>query len=153
MTAGPSTEPYPLARFVTAQEGVFDRALDELAKGRKHGHWMGFVFPQLRGLGQSDLSWVYGLTSLAEARAYLAHPLLGARLRQAVLAATRAPAGSVTQLFGSPDHLKFRSCLTLFDRAAVAEDLVFVRAMDRWRLEPDPLTLKRLGSKTEPRPR
>ena len=133
-----------LARFVAAQEGVFDAAVGELANGRKRGHWMWFVFPQLRGLGRSDLSWIYGLASLDEARAYLAHPMLGTRLRQAVLAATGAPATSVTQLFGGPDALKFRSCLTLFDRAAAPEDLVFVRAMDRWNLAPDPLTLERL---------
>lgn len=111
----------------------------ELASGRKTSHWMWFVFPQARSLGRSSTAVFYGIGSLAEAQAYLAHPVLGVRLARAALKATEAPAASLHQLFGSTDDLKFRSSMTLF--AAVAADpTVFDAALTRWGLSTDPLT-------------
>ncbi|MEJ8406040.1 DUF1810 domain-containing protein [Brevundimonas vesicularis] len=134
-----------LDRFVVAQDPVFETAMAELAAGRKTSHWMWFVFPQARSLGRSSTAAFYGIGSLAEAQAYLLHPVLGARLIRAAQSATTAPAASVHQLFGSPDDLKFRSSMTLF--AAVAADpTVFDAALARWGLSPDPLTLDLLAS-------
>lgn len=128
-----------LDRFVVAQDPVFETAMAELASGRKTSHWMWFVFPQARSLGRSSTAAFYGIGSLAEAQAYLLHPVLGARLIRAAQSVTTAPATSLHQLFGSPDDLKFRSSMTLF--AAVAADLtVFDAALARWGLSPDPLT-------------
>ncbi|MDB6164304.1 MAG: calpastatin [Xanthomonadaceae bacterium] len=116
-------DPYDLQRFVDAQDGVFGQARDELSAGRKTTHWMWFVFPQLRGLGHSAMATTFGITSLDEARAYLAHPLLGPRLRECVALTLRIRGRSVTDVFGSPDDLKFRSCMTLFQRAGPEEHL------------------------------
>ena len=113
-----AADPFDLERFVAAQAGVFGAALAELRTGRKRSHWMWFVFPQLRGLGRSHTAHVYGLGSLEEARAYLAHPLLGPRLDEATEAALASRAGSLRALFGSPDDLKFCSSMTLFALAA-----------------------------------
>ena len=128
-----------LERFVTAQDGVFDTAMAELAAGRKASHWMWFVFPQARSLGRSPTAVFYGIASLAEARAYLAHPILGDRLARAAEAATTAPAASLHRLFGSPDDLKFRSSMTLFAQVS-PEPGVFDAALARWALGPDRLT-------------
>jgi uncharacterized protein (DUF1810 family) len=111
---------YDLQRFVDAQAAVMPQVEAELRAGRKSSHWMWFVFPQMRGLGQSAMAQRYGIASLDEARAYLAHPVLGERLRDCcslVLAAQ----GSAHDIFGSPDDSKFRSSLTLFSRAAPQE--------------------------------
>lgn len=125
------TDPFDLERFVAAQEGVFGTALGELRGGRKRSHWMWFVFPQLRGLGRSHLAHRYGVGSLAEARAYLAHPLLGPRLAAATEAAVASVAGSPRELFGSPDDLKFCSSMTLFALAA-GGDGPYRRALGRF---------------------
>jgi uncharacterized protein (DUF1810 family) len=109
-----------LSRFVEAQQDVFETALAELRAGRKRSHWMWFVFPQLRGLGRSSTAAFYGIASLDEARAYLAHPVLGPRLREATHAVLRHAGRSALEIFGSPDDLKFRSSMTLF--AIAAED-------------------------------
>ena len=109
---------YDLTRFVEAQEPVFDRVLAELAAGRKQSHWMWFVFPQLRGLGSSPTARHYAITSLEEARAYLAHEVLGERLRECARLVNRIEGRTIEEIFGYPDHLKFRSCMTLFERAA-----------------------------------
>ncbi len=107
---------------MAAQAGVHEPALDEVRRGRKTGHWMWFVYPQLRGLGHSETSRYYGIASLEEARAYLAHPILGPRIRHAARAALEAPAGrAAEQVFGSIDTLKLRSSMTLFHRAAPDE--------------------------------
>ncbi|MDR7100500.1 uncharacterized protein (DUF1810 family) [Lysobacter niabensis] len=111
-----------LQRFVDAQATVYDDVVDELHDGRKASHWMWFVFPQLRGLGHSPTAQHYGLASLDEARAYFAHPLLGERLRECTRLALRA-GDDAHALFGSPDDLKFRSCMTLFRHAAPDEAL------------------------------
>ena len=122
---------FDLDRFVAAQRGVFGTALEELRSGRKRSHWMWFIFPQMRGLGQSATSHRYGVVNAGEAAAYLAHPLLGARLREATDAVLALRDVSVSEIFGSPDDLKFRSCMTLF--AAVAfRDSQFDGALARY---------------------
>lgn len=112
----PPDDPFDLERFVTAQESVFDTALAELRFGRKRSHWMWFVFPQMRGLGRSSTAEFYGIASRGEGEAYLAHPLLGARLRDATVAVLLHRNVSVHAIFGSPDDMKFRSSMTLFAR-------------------------------------
>ena len=109
-------DPFDLERFIQAQAGTYAQALAELHSGRKRTHWMWFVFPQRVGLGHSAMSRRFGITGLDEARAYLVHPVLGARLRECsdVVAASTV---SAYDLFGSPDDLKLRSCMTLFDAA------------------------------------
>jgi uncharacterized protein (DUF1810 family) len=112
------SDPYDLQRFIRAQEGIYETALAELRAGSKQSHWMWFIFPQLRGLGHSATATYYGIASLDEARAYLEHPLLGARLRQCVEALLPwSERRTATQILGSIDALKLRSSLTLFDRA------------------------------------
>jgi uncharacterized protein (DUF1810 family) len=112
-------DPFDLFRFVAAQAASIDDVMAELADGAKRTHWMWFVFPQLRGLGRSDMARRYGIGSGAEARAYLAHPFLGPRLLAATALAAQAP-GTARKVMGSPDDLKLRSSMTLF--AAVATD-------------------------------
>ena len=137
-------DPYDLQRFVDAQDGVYEQACDELAAGRKTSHWMWFVFPQLRGLGHSGMATKYGIASLDEARAYLAHPLLGPRLQECVRLALRIEGRTINEIFGSPDDLKFRSCMTLFQRAAPEEPL-FADALRKYFTgTPDARTLELL---------
>ena len=124
-------DPYDLSRFVEAQEHTFAQAVDELADGRKTSHWMWFVFPQLRGLGHSPTAIRFGIASLDEARAYLAHPLLGPRLKECTQLALRIDGRSISEILGSPDDMKFRSCMTLFDRAAPDETL-FAKALHKY---------------------
>jgi uncharacterized protein (DUF1810 family) len=109
-----------LERFVEAQSRVYDAALAELLNGRKQSHWMWFVFPQLAGLGRSPTAQFYGIASAEEARTYLLHPVLGARLLECTRAVCRHRDRSVEAIFGSVDAMKFRSSMTLFE--AVAED-------------------------------
>jgi len=115
------TDDYDLQRFVDAQARVYDRAREELAQGHKRSHWMWFVFPQLKGLGFSLTSRKFGLSGLAEARAYLAHPVLGPRLRECTELMLGIEGRSVDQVLGYPDNLKFRSSMTLFAQAADKE--------------------------------
>ena len=124
-------DPHDLHRFVEAQQRTFMQAVSELEDGHKTSHWMWFVFPQLRGLGRSPMATRYGIESLDEAHAYLAHPLLGPRLKECVRLALRIDGRSITEIFGSPDHMKFRSCMTLFDRAAPDETL-FAQALQKY---------------------
>jgi uncharacterized protein (DUF1810 family) len=123
-------EPFDLTRFVTAQEGVYKRACRELRAGCKQSHWMWFMFPQMRGLGVSAMAQHFGIRSLAEAQAYLAHPLLGPRLEEATRLALGHASTPLRQIFGSPDDLKFRSCLTLFAEVA-GPDSVYAEALER----------------------
>ena len=111
-------DPFRLDRFVAAQASAHDDALAELSAGHKRSHWMWFVFPQAQGLGHSTTARFYAIGSIDEARAYLAHPVLGLRLLAATEAATMAPASSLPALFGSPDDMKFISSMTLFAMAA-----------------------------------
>jgi uncharacterized protein (DUF1810 family) len=111
-------DPYDLHRFVEAQDGVYDAVLAELRRGRKRTHWIWFVFPQLRGLGRSPTALHYGISSLDEAQAYLAHDTLGPRLRECARLVAAIDGASADEIFGWPDNLKVRSSMTLFARAA-----------------------------------
>ena len=124
---------YDLQRFVTAQDadGTYDQATAELRGGRKTSHWMWFIFPQIAGLGYSPVSRTYAITSLAEARAYLAHPVLGARLVECAQILTRVPGRSAEQILGEVDALKLRSSVTLFIHAAPDEP-VFRQVLDQY---------------------
>lgn len=133
-----------LERFVVAQERVYDSVLAELRAGRKRSHWMWFVFPQMRGLGHSANAAYYGIESLREAQDYLAHAVLGPRLRQCVSILLDLPKRDASAIFGYPDDLKFRSSLTLFAHAAEPGN-VFVRALERFfDGEPDAATTQLL---------
>jgi uncharacterized protein (DUF1810 family) len=123
---------FDLQRFVTAQAPTFETALTELRAGRKQSHWMWFIFPQLRGLGRSPTARFYGIASLGEARAYLAHPVLGPRLELATQAVLSTKDLSIQQIFGSPDDLKFHSSMTLFTLASSVASNSFCESLDRW---------------------
>lgn len=110
-------DPFDLERFVDAQHPVIGAVLDELAAGAKRSHWMWFVFPQLKGLGHSPMASHYGIASLDEARAYLTHPVLGSRLARCTELAIAARHRGLRAIFGSPDDMKFRSSMTLFEAA------------------------------------
>ena len=136
-----------LERFVTAQDqaDAYDGALRELRAGRKSGHWMWFIFPQLRGLGRSELSRFYGIGSLDEARAYLAHPVLGPRLLACAATVAGLEGTSALRVLGEVDAAKLRSSMTLFG-SADPDQPVFRQVLDRWYDgRADPLTLERLG--------
>ena len=125
------TDPHDLARFVQAQEGVYAQALAEIRSGRKRSHWMWFVFPQFDGLGFSPTSRRYAIRSLAEAKAYLAHPILGPRLTACAEAVLGVHGRTAADIFGSPDDMKLRSSATLF--AQVSPDgSVFQRVLDQY---------------------
>jgi uncharacterized protein (DUF1810 family) len=133
-------DPFDLQRFVDAQAPVIGQVLEELRAGRKRSHWMWFVFPQLKGLGASAMAQHYGIASLEEAHAYVAHPVLGPRLRECCALMLEVPDRGAHEILGSPDDLKFRSCLTLFALAAPQEP-VFEEALQRfYGGEPDPRT-------------
>lgn len=136
---------FNLQRFVAAQDGVYETAREELRAGRKRSHWMWFIFPQIEGLGASPMAQFYALSSLDEARAFLAHPLLGPRLRDCAEQVNRVEGRSLLEIFGDPDRHKFRSSMTLFERVAPDEP-VFARALDKYcGGARDPLTLEKLG--------
>ena len=122
--------PFDLARFVDAQAGIYDTVLAELRAGRKRSHWMWFVFPQLRGLGSSPTAVRFGITGLAEAQAYLDHPVLGPRLRECTALVNALDGASMEDVFGWPDYLKLRSSMTLFGVAAGSEDTDFIAVLD-----------------------
>ena len=134
-----------LQRFVQAQEAVYTQVLAELTEGRKRTHWMWFVFPQLSGLGHSAMAQRYSLASLAEARQYFAHPLLGARLRECTDAVNLVQGRTAEEIFGYPDNLKFRSCMTLFAAAEPSEPLFGNALLKYFDAVGDPLTLARLS--------
>ena len=125
------SDPYNLARFLKAQENVFTCALQELQEGQKRSHWMWFIFPQSRGLGSSPTAQYYAVEGVDEARAYLAHPLLGARLTECAATVNMLDGKSLSQIFGHPDHLKFRSSMTLFELAA-GTNAEFSKALDKY---------------------
>jgi uncharacterized protein (DUF1810 family) len=141
-----ASDPYDLARFLDAQARDYERALADIRGGRKRSHWMWFVFPQIAGLGSSPTAAHYAIRSAAEARAFLAHPVLGARLREISGALLDLDGPTAHEIFGSPDDLKLRSCATLF--AYVSDKgSVFHRILDRYfGGEPDPRTLGILNS-------
>ena len=122
---------FNLERFVTAQAPVFATVLAELRAGRKRTHWMWFIFPQLAGLGRSSTARFYGISSIDEARAYLGHPLLGPRLELCTRIVLASESSSLHAIFGSPDDMKFRSCMTLFSLATDDHDNPFRQALER----------------------
>jgi uncharacterized protein (DUF1810 family) len=127
-----AADPFDLERFVAAQTGVFATVEDELRAGRKRSHWMWFIFPQLRGLGHSPTAQFYALGSLDEARAYLAHPVLGLRLVRCTEHVLALTGRNPNAIFGSPDDLKFHSSMTLFALANEAPESVFRKALERY---------------------
>ena len=138
-------DPFDLERFITAQSDIHPRAIAELRSGRKTSHWMWFVFPQVTGLGHSDMARRYGIRGLDEARAYLSHPVLGARLQEcAEVLAGLDERLSASAIFGHPDDLKLRSSLTLFARAAGPRS-IYERLLGKYFAgQPDELTLAQL---------
>ena len=139
--AAVNSDPHDLSRFVDAQRPVYDSALAEIRAGRKRSHWMWFVLPQVKGLGFSSSSEYFGIGSLAEARAFLDHPVLGARLVECTEALLAHEDRSATSIMGSPDDLKLRSSLTLFSLVE-PQGSVFHRGLERFfEGQPDELTL------------
>jgi len=137
-------DPYDLQRFVEAQAGCFERVCLELQAGRKESHWMWFIFPQLKGLGRSAMAERYGIASREEAQAYLAHAVLGTRLRRCTELVMKVEGRSAKQIFGFPDDMKFRSSMTLFASADAAGS-VFNDALKKYfGGKPDQLTVERL---------
>ena len=133
-----------LERFVTAQAQIYSRVLAELQAGRKQSHWMWFIFPQVAGLSGSYRGQLYAIQSLQEAQEYLAHPVLGARLRECCETVMAIEGKGAHDIFDSPDDLKFRSCLTLFTEAA-PDELLFRNLLKKYYDgHSDPLTLKEL---------
>ena len=144
------SDPFDLERFVQAQDPVLAQVRRELGEGRKRSHWMWFVFPQLRGLGHSAMAQHYGLGGIEQARAYLAHPVLGPRLLDCTALVNRVEGRSAHDIFGSPDDVKFRSSMTLF-AAARPEEAAFREALERYfDGRPDPRTLELLGGTRTP---
>lgn len=140
------TDDFDLDRFVDAQAQVWPRALDEIRRGAKRSHWMWYIFPQLAGLGRSAMAQRYAIAGLDEARAYLAHPILGARYFECVEALQDLTASDPVAVFGEVDAVKLRSSLTLFE--AAGERPLFAAALIRWFAGVrDDKTLKRLGAK------
>src|SRR5271165_3902659 len=125
------TAPYNLQRFLDAQKPVYDQVCSELRRGRKTSHWMWFIFPQLKGLGFSETAQRFAISSLEEAEAYLAHPILGPRLAECAELVTRIEGRPASEIFGYPDDLKFRSCMTLFAHAT-SQNAVFPQALKKY---------------------
>jgi uncharacterized protein (DUF1810 family) len=135
---------YDLERFVEAQADCYDQVTSELRTGRKSSHWMWFIFPQIAGLGHSEMARRYAISSLAEAADYLEHPVLGPRLRECTRLVNAVEGRSIDQILGHPDDLKFRSSMTLFAKAG-GDERVFLDALEKYfGDEEDRLTLERL---------
>ncbi|HEY8539401.1 MAG TPA: DUF1810 domain-containing protein [Steroidobacteraceae bacterium] len=128
---GSQSDPYDLERFVIAQNPVYARVCAELRAGEKRSHWMWFVFPQLQGLGSSPMARKYAISSLDEARAYLAHPILGPRLKECTALVQAIEGRTLEQIFYEPDNFKFCSCMTLFAKAA-DDPSPFVSALEKY---------------------
>jgi uncharacterized protein (DUF1810 family) len=138
-------DPFNLQRFVDAQERVYPQVCAELRARRKESHWMWFVFPQIAGLGQSATSSHFAIASLDEARAYLAHPILGPRLRECVRLTLAIDGRTAREIFGPVDAMKFRSSLTVFANA-VSDEPLFAECLDKFFSgSSDPATLERLA--------
>jgi uncharacterized protein (DUF1810 family) len=139
-----SADPFNLQRFVDAQNPVYDQVCDELRNGQKTGHWMWFIFPQLRGLGHSSMAEQFGISSRQEAEAYPKHPLLGPRLEECTQLVSSVNGRSIQQILGTIDAMKFRSSMTLFATAA-GDKAPYQAALQKYFAgEPDPLTQKKL---------
>ena len=131
MAQASSNDPFNLARFVDAQKPVYETALSELRRGRKTSHWMWFIFPQVAGLGYSAMSQRYAISGLDEAKAYLAHPVLGSRLRECAETALAVEGRSASAIFGSPDDMKLQSSMTLFAQAD-GDGSVFGKVLEKY---------------------
>jgi uncharacterized protein (DUF1810 family) len=139
-----ANDPYDLQRFVEAQSGCFEQVCSELRNGQKQSHWIWFIFPQLKGLGSSPMALKYAISSKPEAKAYLSHLILGPRLTHCAELVVAVEGRPIKQILGSPDDLKFRSCMTLFANIA-SENSVFQRALEKYFAgQPDRLTIDRL---------
>ncbi|WP_256300789.1 DUF1810 domain-containing protein [Haloarchaeobius salinus] len=140
-----TNDPYDLQRFVDAQDPVIDEVKQELRTGRKRSHWMWYIFPQMEGLGKSEMAQRYAISSRSEAKAYLEHPILAPRLRECTGLVNETNDRSANEIFGRPDDLKFRSSMTLFE--VVADDPALFRdALEQFfDGEPDPKTLELLA--------
>jgi len=144
--SGDPNDPYNLDRFVQAQKADYNQALSEIKKGRKRSHWMWYVFPQFKGLGRSQTSQHYAIKSVAEAKAYLSHPVLGPRLTECAEALLQVEGRSTSEIFGSPDDSKLKSCATLFAQVSPAGS-VFERVLGKYfQGKPDRTTLDLLGA-------
>ena len=141
---------YDLQRFLDAQGAVFEAVCAELSAGHKRSHWMWFIFPQLRGLGRSPMAHRYGITGLAEATAYVEHPVLGPRLRQCTHLVNQVKERSITQILGAPDDLKFHSSMTLFARATADNEPFLTALRQFFGGQDDRLTLEKLGLPERP---
>lgn len=139
------TETYNLHRFLTAQAPTYPTVLAELRAGRKSSHWIWFIFPQIAGLGRSGTAQQFAIASLDEAKAYLQHPVLDPRLRECTQLVLDVEGRSAEEIFGYPDHLKFRSCMTLFSTAAPDNTLFKSPLHKYFHGEPDQLTLDLLA--------
>ena len=140
------TDPFNLKRFVDAQDPVLQSVRSELQRGSKQGHWIWFIFPQLKGLGSSSTATYYGIASRAEAEAFVKHPVLGPRLLECTQLVTSVEGRSIEAILGGIDAMKFRSSMTLF-RTVSPDQEVFARALQKYfDGEPDPLTVKLLGA-------
>jgi uncharacterized protein (DUF1810 family) len=138
------SEPHHLQRFLDAQDSVYEQACNELRVGRKRSHWMWFIFPQIAGLGRSETARFYAVSSLDEAAAYLQHPILGPRLLECTKLVTQVAGKTIHEILGSPDDMKFRSSMTLFEQAA-SDKHPFEAALQKYfNGERDSLTLERL---------
>jgi uncharacterized protein (DUF1810 family) len=137
-------DPYNLNRFVIAQQPAYDQVLAELRGGRKQSHWMWFIFPQIKGLGHSDMAQRFAIDSLEQANAYLLHPLLGSRLRECSRLVADIQGRLIEEIFGYPDDMKFHSCMTLFSEAS-QDDEIFKQCLQKYFAgEKDPHTLAKL---------
>lgn len=118
-------------RFIKPSNRIYDIALAEIKRGKKQSHWMWYIFPQLKGLGKTSTSELYGIASIEEAQAYLAHPILGARLREIAKALLEVKNKTAFEMFGTPDYLKLKSCMTLFKLAA-PDETIFQEVIDTY---------------------
>jgi uncharacterized protein (DUF1810 family) len=136
-------ESFDLERFIRAQDPDYEDVLSELRRGRKESHWIWYIFPQIRGLGMSRMSYEYGIASRAEAEAYLAHPILGPRLIECTQLVNQVEGSTIQEIFGALDAMKFRSSMTLFN--AVSDNPIFKAALDKYSAgRRDQMTLDRL---------
>ncbi len=139
---------YNLQRFLDAQERVYDTVLEELRAGRKSSHWIWFIFPQIAGRGHSAMAQQFAITSLDEAKAYLQHPILGPRLQECTQLVLNVEGRSIDEIFGYPDNLKFRSCMTLF-MASTTDNTLFKNALHKYfDSQPEQMTLDILAQQS-----
>ncbi|MCI0666888.1 MAG: DUF1810 domain-containing protein [Methylococcaceae bacterium] len=138
------SEHYDLQRFIKAQDTVYESVVSELTAGQKRGHWMWYIFPQVQGLGSSSMAQKYAIASREEAKAYSEHPILGTRLRECTRLVMNIEGHSAEQIFQYPDHLKFRSCMTLFEHSATDHGIFRDALLKYFDGKPDRLTLDML---------